>query len=397
MPLARLTKISVFLLFGLIVAQVATAQTETVLYNFMGSGNYGDGARPYGGVIRDAKGNLYGTTEVGGSSSNCYPDGCGTVFEMTATGYEKILHSFNANGTDGYYPFSGLVMDKNGNLYGTTSQGGTYGDGTVFEISATGTETILHSFDGNEGDGSGLYYAGLVMDSKGNLYGTTPDGGMYGGGTVFEIGANGTYTILHNFAYKAGDGFWPLAGLVMDKSGNLYGTTNAGGAYDQGTAFELSATGTETILHSFTSYWTDGLIPVSVLIMDKIGNLFGTTNAGGANNSGTAFVLVGYGADGILYNFGNNATDGIFPYAGLVMDKRGNLYGETSQGGTYGDGTVFEISTNGTYTILHSFAGGTTDGIAPYGGLAIDGKGNLYGTTVAGGQWGYGILFKLVP
>ena len=229
-----------------------TAQAkETVLYSFAGAPS--DGANPWVTPVFDKKGNLYGAT-VGGGAYNY-----GTLFELTPSHgkwTETILHSFDSNGSDGYTPYAGLVLDKQGNLYGTTQLGGAHGQGTVFEMMPTKngwTQTILHSFDPNGTDGTEPFDS-LVFDKEGNIYGTTYEGGNYNHGTVFELTPSGTETILHSFAFNWSDGYYPYAGLVLDEKGNLYGTTTYGGPYGEygcGTIFELTPSGTETILHSF--------------------------------------------------------------------------------------------------------------------------------------------------
>ena len=362
-----------------------TAGTERTLYSF--GANATDGQQPYAGVMIDSAGNLYGTTQNGGVS------GLGTVFRITAAGTETILHSFGTTATDGQIPRASVVMDKAGNLYGTTSKGGPYQLGTVFKIDAAGTETILYSFGSRPSDGE-FPEGNLIIDSAGNLYGTTTSGGTWGSGTVFRIDPAGTATILHSFGIGNTDGAEPYGGLLMDAAGNLYGTTGQGGAYFEGTAFRLSPDGTETILHSFGPTVTDALVPTPGLVMDSAGNLYGTTSQGGANVSGTVFKIDPAGVATILYAFFPTPTDGRWPapYAGLIMDTSGSLYGTTSNGGANyldniqrGDGTVFRVSAAGAETILHSFGTGATDGLSPFGGLTIDNAGNLYGTTVNGG------------
>jgi uncharacterized repeat protein (TIGR03803 family) len=384
----------------LINVQLARAQTEAVLYSFA---NSPDGATPnYVTPVFDKDGNLYGTTAYGGAY------GFGTVFELSPSGTETILHSFNFNGTDGNYPYSGLVLDKKGNLYGTTTNGGTYALGTVFKLASSGTETILWSF-GSGTDGH-LPQNGLVLDSNGDLCGTTPSGGTYNEGTVFELKRSGKReTILHSFDFNGTDGYVPHASLVRDKEGNLYGTTIYGGAYcgyegGCGTVFEVTVSGTETILHSFDYNGTDGTNPYASLIMDKEGNLYGTTSYGGTYNWGTVFELTQSGTEWtekVLYSFGQVVGDGRYPYAGLIMDKKGNLYGTTVNGGTYnscatGCGTVFKLALSGAETVLHSF-GASGDGQNPQGGLVSDKEGNLYGTTSGGGAFSYGTVFKVTP
>ncbi len=294
-----------------LLATRAWADThEKVLFNF----NRTDGAYTFAGLIFDAAGNLYGTTVGGGTYAYCSDGyGCGTVFELTPTAgggwTEQVLYNFG-NGTDGVNPYDGLIFDAAGKLYGTTPNGGTYGYGTVFELTPTEsggwTETVLHSFcsqtDCTDGEAP---QAGLIFDTLGNLYGSTTAGGTYtsncnyGCGTVFELTPTGggawTEQVLHSFG-NGTDGYYPFAGLIFDAAGNLYGTTWAGGTYGWGTVFELTPTGggwTETVLHSFNDNGTDGILPEAGLIFDAIGNLYGTTPSGGAEGEygGTVFEL----------------------------------------------------------------------------------------------------------
>jgi uncharacterized repeat protein (TIGR03803 family) len=363
-----------------------TAGTETTLYSFGASAT--DGEEPYSGLIMDSAGSLYGTTYRGGANS------LGTVFKISASGTESVLYSFGASASDGVNPHGGLIMDSAGNLYGTTSSGGASGSdmGTAFKISVSGSESILYSFgvapDGEEPE------AGLIMDSAENLYGTTEAGGVHGGdGTVFKI-ASGTETVLYSFGASATDGQQPEADLIMDSAGNLYGTTQSGGANGRGTVFKI-ASGTEAFLYSFGATATDGQQPEADLIMDSAGNLYGTTAGGGANGHGTIFKIGPSGTETILYSFGASATDGQAPFAGLIMDSAGNFYGTTDGGGANGDGTVFKISTSGTETVLYSFGANAIDGQNPTAGLIMDSAGNLYGTTYAGGAKGWGTVFLI--
>lgn len=372
----------------LLAAPPAHGQTENVLYSFA---NSPDGANPrYVTPILDTMGNLYGTTENGGAF------GFGTVFKLTPSGTETILHSFDVNGTDGAYPVASLVMYQ-GNLYGTTVEGGNDNiDGTVFELKHTTkgwTERILHSF-GASGDGSQPDCA-LTLDTSGNLYGTTNVGGAYSHGTVFELTASGTETILWSFG-NGTDGANPVAGVIRDTTGNVYGTTEYGGAFGFGTVFKLTPSGTETILHSFDLNGTDGAYPIGRLVMYR-GNLYGTTFSGGTYGDGTVFKLTLSGRETILHSFANNDIDGFDPYAGLTVYK-GNLYGTTVAGGGVGSvaGIVFEMTLSGSERILHVF-GGNPDGAFPYGGVAFDKTGNLYGTTHDGGANGVGAVFKITP
>jgi uncharacterized repeat protein (TIGR03803 family) len=376
----------------LMAAHPAHAQTETVLYSF--GSQSGDGASPYDTPIMDKEGNLYGTTLTGGTVN------WGTVFKVTSSGEESVLYSFGSQSGDGDQPYAGLVMDKKGNLYGTTAGNGAHGAGTVFKATPSGEESVFYSFGSKFPDGYEPY-AGLIIDKKGNLYGTTVSGGTNHLGNVFKVTSSGQESVLYSFGSQSGDGEQPYAGLIMDKEGNLYGTTSGGGAYDSGIVFKVTPTGEETVLHSFCSqggsYCPDGCFPLGGLIMDKKGNLYGTTNGCGASNSGTVFKLTPEGTVSVLYSFGNGPNDGYGPNAALIMDKKGSLYGTTSGGFPESScyGTVFEVTPAGGGTVLHNFIIGTGDGLTPYGGLAMDTKGNLYGTTSGGGANNQGTVFKV--
>jgi uncharacterized repeat protein (TIGR03803 family) len=354
----------------------AEAQTVTTLLSFDGT----DGATPYAGLVQATNGNLYGTTLGGGAH------GDGTVFQITPSGTLTTLHSFDS--TDGATPYGGLVQATNGDLYGTTFQGGAYGVGTVFKITPSGTLTTLHSFDSTDA----YPYAGLVQATNGNLYGTTFDGGA-GGGTVFKITPSGTLTTLHSF--DGTDGAGPHGGLVQATNGNLYGTTSSGGANNDGTVFQITPSGTLTTLHSFDG--TDGATPEAALVQATNGNLYGITFHGGANpqfGAGTVFKITPSGTLTTLHSFCSESgcTDGVFPEAALVQATDANLYGTTS-GIEIGNGTVFKITPSGMLTTLYSFDG--TDGSEPSAGLVQDTNGKFYGTTQNGGTDGDGTVFSL--
>jgi uncharacterized repeat protein (TIGR03803 family) len=325
------------------VFKVSKAGKETVLYRFTGS----DGALPTASLVRDKAGNLYGTTLDGGVP------GVGTVFKLDATGHETVLHSFTGS-PDGANPLAGLILDAGGNLYGTTDVGGAKAAGTVFEVDTSGKETVLYSFTG--GADVGEPWGGVIRDKAGNLYGTTFGGGTSGSGTVFKIAPNGTETVLYSFAGGT-DGQFPAAGVIMDGAGNLYGTTKYGGdpsacnGFGCGTVFKLARNGTETVLYSFSG-GADGNAPLAGVIRDAGGNLYGTTNVGGSLGFGTVFKLDVSGRETVLHSFaGNhgNPRDGALPEGSLIRDRAGHLYGTTSIGGKYQNvrtnvGTVFKLS-----------------------------------------------------
>ena len=368
-------------------SQQAHSQTETILYAFGTQAK--DGDWPWSGVVMDGKGNLYGTTELGGAS------GMGTVFEIDTAGNETVLHSFGSSG-DGSHPYGSLLLDKKHNLYGTTTQGGAFGLGTVFRIDRKGNESVLYSFGSQSPDGANPY-ADLIMDLPGNLYGTTGGGGAFGKGTVFELTASGQEIVLYSFGTQSGDGAAPECGLVRDTKGNLFGTTNAGGVYGQGTVFELTANGTEIVLHSFAGGSKDGSNPWAGPVMDKKGNLYGTAGGGGSHGLGIVYKVTPAGKkETVFYNFGSQSGDGQNPYAGLVMDKKGNFYGTTVVGG--GFGTVYTLTPAGQLTKLYTFQNQSGDGMFPYGRILRDRRsGNLYGTTLSGGINLSGTVFKLTP
>ena len=397
------------------------ADHETVLHNF-GDG-LDDGIEPTN-LIMDAAGNLYGTTRVGGGCN------CGTVFELSPVpggGWtESVLHNFVYDGIDGYEPLS-ITMDAAGNLYGTTQLGGVHNAGTVFELSpmpgGRWAETVLYSFAGGN-DGSQAFGT-LVMDNAGNLYGTTFDGGSLGEGTVFELspgeGGDWTKTVLHSFG-EGYDGSFPYAGVILDSAGNLYGTTEEGGHPDGGycqifgcgTVFELSPSAdgwTESVLYSFysDSNDSDGWQPWGSLIMDSAGHLYGTTVFGGpyclpagSFGCGTVFELSpnagGGWTEAVLYSFSGPPDDGGLPEGSLILDAVGNLYGTTVYGAS--GGTVFELSpmVGGGWreSLLYGFGDGN-DGGDPSANVVMDRAGDLYGTTGYGGIYYAGIAFELTP
>ncbi len=302
---------------------------------------------------------------------------------MAATGLaiaqnEVVLHSFELP-PKGANPSSGVVRDKSGNFYGTTSAGGQYNQGVTYKLSASGRVTVLYNFTG--GADGGNPEAGVVLDSAGNLYGVCASGGS-GGGLVYKLDNAGDETVLHRFGETINDGDSPQSGVVLDTEGNLYGTTFYGGAFGAGTVYKLTSSGEETVLHTFTGGadgggGTYGGGPAG-LIIDAAGNLYGTTGLGGSGSSGVVFEISAAGQETVLYNFTGGA-DGGYPN-GVIRDPEGTLYGVADGGGT-GYGVVFKISRSGKETVLYSFTGGS-DGFEPQGGLVRDASGNLYGTTV---------------
>jgi uncharacterized repeat protein (TIGR03803 family) len=388
---AALTLVATFGLMG-IAAHSAQAQTFNVLYSFCSQSNCKDGNTPTAGVIQDAKGNLYGTTSLGGTSN------WGTVFDLDSTGTETVLYNFSYINGDGANPFGSLIRDAAGNLYGTANYGGPNGQGLVFKLDHTGKQTVLHNFTGGTNDGCAPY-AGLIRDKAGNLYGTTVACGAYGYGMVFKLTATGKEKVLHSFAGPPTDASNPFFGasLIMDALGNLYGTTYLGGALGSGTVYKLTASGKETVLYSFTG-GADGCLPYGAPVMDKLGNLYGTTSQCGSSFEGTVWKLSKGGKETVLYNFTGGA-DGGDPQAGVILDAKGNLYGTSALGGANSRGTVFKLSPSGTLTVLYSFCtlSSCADGTFPAAALIRDAKGNLYGTTEFNGGGNGGTVWKLTP
>ena len=434
------------------------ASKEKVLYTFQGTG---DGVEPIGGVVRDAKGNLYGTTRFNFQSSGA-PTGFGLVYQLTPTKSgefkEKVLHTFQGELRDGQSPQSSVVFDAAGNLYGT-ADGGLFGCGIVYKLAPTPngpwTETIIHQFNAFEGHNDGCEPIGsLIFDNAGNLYGTTSQGGggttdtfcTNGCGTVFKLAPNkdGSWTesILHALHQGGGgsrDGQNPFDSVVFDNAGNLYGTTLAGGPDDLGTVFKLtpvtSGKWTETLLfkfHDLVNNPPDGANPMAGVVLDPSGNLYGTTlgGGGGAGGGGAVFKLTA-GANGkfeesVIHRFSLSKSgfqDGMIPAGGLIMDSAGNLSGTTFLGGGHnepvcqidgqqvfeGCGTIFKLTptANGKWSesFLHAFQDDTDGGLPEPDHLTMDAQGNLYGTASAGGKLvqsqnggfnSFGVVFEIV-
>ena len=383
----------------------------TVLHKFTGGD---DGGLPIGSLVRDASGNLYGTTVAGGSFDY------GTVFKIQPSGKEIVLHNFA--GADGMWPEGPLLLDQSGDLYGTTTIGGTaeggnchFGCGTVFKIDAAGKYTVLYAFTG--GADGGDPETSLILDSEGNVYGTTAGGGHQGGlacvygsyggcGVVFKLDQHGRETVLYAFSGEA-DGAGPSSGLVRDRRGNLYGTTYfAGSAGYFGTVFKVDSSGTETVLYNFTD-GTDGAGPKGTLVRDEAGNLYGVTDRGGDDSiqqctsgswygCGVVFKVDSRGNESVLYTF-TDGSEGIFPNGGLLRGHDGELYGTTPG---WPGGNLFKLGADGKFYLLHTFEEQT--GYDPESGVITDGAGNLYGTTYGGarakcGNYGCGVVYKWEP
>ena len=376
---------------------------EQVLYSFSGGSDGGNAATA---IALDNGGNLYGTTVVGGAYA------CGTVFKLTPKASppwnESVLHSFTCY-SDGKNPHGGVSFDPDGNLDGTTVAGGSggycTGDGCGVTYQLTpATENVLHAFTGaNDGFGPG---GAVVFDRKGNVYGTTPDGGSNYVGVVYEIqhsGAKWHYRVIHPFTGGDDGSVGSLGALLIDKSGSLYGVAEEGGAHGAGTVFELSRKGKRwkfTTLYAFKGT-PDAGSPYGGLVADKSGKLYGTTYYGGANGLGAVYELVpgrhGKYKERVLYSFAGG-SDGSSSTTTLAFGSSNDLYGTTSAGGGTCDcGTIFKVNAKtGQEAVLHSFGMGK-DGAYPYYGLTPDGKGNFFGSTVAGGNFGQGAVFEFTP
>ncbi|HEX3627693.1 MAG TPA: choice-of-anchor tandem repeat GloVer-containing protein [Verrucomicrobiae bacterium] len=358
--------------------QMAGAQSSFIpLYSFTG-GN--DGANAVAGLAQANDGNLYGTTEKGGTN------GYGTIFRITVGGALTPLYSFTG-GNDGAHPYAGLVQATDGYLYGTTEDGGTNGYGAVFRITTNGAMTPLYSFTyGRDGANP---RGGLVQAGDGFIYGTTTEGGTNFDGTVFRMSTNGAMTPLYSFS-DGHTGSFPEAALVQANDGNLYGTTYEGGTNGFGAVFRIT-TNALISLYSFTN-GHDGAYPVAGLVQANDGNLYGTTEDGGTNLDGAIFRITTNGILTPIYSF-TDGHDGALPEAGLVQAGDGNLYGTSYAGGTNGYGSIFQIITNGALTPLYSFTDGR-DGAVPFAGLTAA-NGILYGTASGGGTSGKGTVFEL--
>ena len=381
--------------FILISLSAGAAEFHT-LYVFK---TRGDAQSPQAALVRDSSGNLYGTTYSGGAKH------FGTVFRLAPDGTETVLHSFTGD-SDGATPAAGLILGDDGNLYGTTIGGGgagcaKYGCGTVFRVTPGGSETVLYAFQGGKHDGRVVYW-GVLRDAAGNIHGTAtygPGKGCFlnhGCGMVFELAPDGTKKIL--YVFKGGSDVGnPNSNLVRDEAGNLYGTARwGGGGANDGGIFRLAPDGTETVLYAATP---ETVNPAG-LSADADGNLY-TTVQGGRHGHGAVLKLAPDGTSSLVYSF-RGKRDGNTSLSGVVVDAAQNLYGTTIAGGgdgcqeLLGCGTVFKIAPNGTETVLHRFNDGKR-GAYPFAGVIMDGSGHLYGTTSAGGRHGNGTVFEIDP
>jgi uncharacterized repeat protein (TIGR03803 family) len=422
MTLSTTSVLALATVLGLAVIEIQSAQAQafTTLYSFCSQTKCTDGLNPEAGLIQGTDGDLHGTTYGAGGGSDA-----GTVFTITPSGALTTQHNFcsKTNCTDGSEPEAGLIQGTNGDFYGTTIIGGANNEGAVFKITPSGKLTVLYSFcsqtDCTDGDEP---ITGLIQETNGDFYGTSCCGGAnpraFYGGTIFKITPSGKLTTLYSFCLQTNctDGDLPAGGLIQATNGNLYGTTYYGGAnptgcestgFGCGTVFSLDPSGTLTTLHSFCtlggSACTDGYFPRAGLLQASNGNFYGTTEGGGANDSGTVFEITPSGTLTTLYSFCSQSgcTDGGLPEAGLIQATNGNIYGTTEVGGANAGsgGTIFEITPSGTLTTLYSFCstGGSacTDGETPVGGLIQSTNGVFYGTTGYGGANGGGVVFSL--
>jgi uncharacterized repeat protein (TIGR03803 family) len=396
----RVAIIANIALVCVVCAISSQAQTFTSLFSF----DQTDGDNPYSALVLGANGNFYGTT------SSEYGSDHGTAFEISSDGALTTLYTFCSlpNCADGSYPVSGMTLSTDGNFYGVTNGGGSYGYGTFFKMSPEGTLTTLYSFC----CANGTYPTGGVLQgANGNFYGVTSYGGTSGYGTIFEVTPAGVLTTLYSFCSHTNctDGSIPFGGLVQITNGTLYGTTAAGGAYgnyQNGTVFKLTKNGKFSTLYSFCSQTNcaDGRYPLSGLVRAKNGKLYGTTAWGGpylnlCNNGygcGTVFEITTTGKLATLYNFCSktNCADGDLPIAALIQASNGKLYGGAQFGGENGSGTLFKLTMAGKLTTLHSF--NFSDGARPAAPLLQAPDGSFYGTTLQGGSAGWGTVFHIL-
>jgi uncharacterized repeat protein (TIGR03803 family) len=369
-----------------VIFKLTPAGTEELIYTFKGSPT--DASTP-GGLVQDSDGSFYGIATTGGAS------GSGGVFKLSPTGDETLLYSFFST-SEGADPVS-VVQGTDGSFYVTTASGGTHGSGTLTRITPTGVETVIVSLSGYAIPPNPLPVA---QGSDGNFYGTTPKGGAFNSGAVVKITPAGVQTVLHSFKDNSVDGYTPQAPLIQGRDGNFYGTTSAGGRSNQGTVFKITPAGVETVLHSFSG-GKDGIAPIAALVEGSDGNFYGTTSAlagpeGGYSFTGTAFKITPAGEETVLHTFAGGTTDGVGPAGALIQATDGNFYGATSYGGAGGAGTVFRLTPAGAETLLYAFSENNDGGI-PIGAMIQANDGNFYGITQYGVSANTGTLFRVTP
>jgi uncharacterized repeat protein (TIGR03803 family) len=350
-------------------------------------GGTDSGGNPYAGVITGTDGNLYGTTVNGGA------DRFGTAYQLTTTGSLNTLYTFTG-GNDGAFPYAPVIQGTDGNFYGTTETDGSNGAGTVYQLTSSGTLNTLYSFTGNSDGGNP--FAGLITGTDGLFYGTTSQGGIHDQGAIYTVDTTGSLNTIFSFSSEP-DGANPYAPLVQGTDGNFYGTTIAGGTNGFGTIFSINSSGGLNFVHPMNGS-TDGASPYAALIEGTNGNFYGTAETGGSNGNGTVFEMTASGTVATLttlYAF-TGGTDGGNPYTALTAGTDGNLYGTTSAGGQYGFGTIFSITTSGSLNTLYSFTG-AADGANPRGTLLSGSAGSFYGTAVNGGSGAFGTVFQFTP
>ena len=402
-PAAPFVAAALALLSLLCAAVSARAQTYTTLYSFQGPSSE-DAEYPWGALFRDSDGNLYGTSIQGGA------DNFGAVFKVTPSGQESVLYSFSWG--SGANPISGIMGGKNGDLYGTTTNYAR-GNGSWFELTPSGSQMIIHPFWPNS-EGA-VSQSGLIIDKLGNLFGTTNGGGntncdgLKGCGVVFKINPSDEEQVIYSF--RGPEGAYPNDTLAMDTEGNLYGTTYRGGIPNDifpngcGVVFKVAPSGSESILYAFKCGTDGGGWVDSPLIADRRENVYGVNPSGGVSIQGSIFKVTSQGKFVILHTFPGTSGGGWFPTQGVTADKFGNLYGVTVYGGTAGCGTIYRLSASGTFSTLYNFpcgANGLTQ--SPNGKLILDEEGNFYGTTYGGdsilcgiADGACGAVFKFTP
>ena len=370
----------------LCAATLAAGQTVTTIYNFTGLSN--SGANPwYVTLVQGTNGNLYGTSYNGGVG------GFGTIFSVSTSGSEKVVYSFKGGTKDGANPTGGLTLGSDGSFYGTTQQGGTQSMGTIFKLSTTGAVSILHNFN-TFVDGA-FPWGAPILASDGNLYGTTSGGGENGRGIVYKMTTSGTFTTIYKFDVTNTHGFGPIAPPTQGTDGNLYIPVDQGGTFYCGTILKMSTAGVLSGTYDFPC-GAGGSFPIGPLVQASNGNFYSTTQDGGSNGEGVIYqVTPGLGVT-VLHSFGATFGDGTFPGAGLLLATDGNYYGSTSDGGASGDGTLFNTSTSGTYASLYSFNNTSNfTQTSPLSPPVQATNGTLYGVTEFGGTSNDGTVYSL--